>query len=233
MASLGKLAAVVAHEINNPLAGILTYSKLVSRMADKGFNENRRLAEAKGYLQIIEGESRRCGGIVQNLLTFARQTPINPQKNDLNAVIERCLLLVGHQMTLQGVELQKKLEPQLPPLYCDAGQVQQALLVILMNAVEAMPQGGRLSIESAYDPAHRLGRVVVSDQGPGIPPEVLSHIFEPFFTTKEEGKGTGLGLAIALGIVQQHGGNIEVASTAQKGTAFTVLLPEEPARIDD
>ena len=100
MASLGKLAAVVAHEINNPLAGILTYSKLISRMADKGFNENKRLAEAKSYLQIIEGESRRCGGIVKNLLTFARQTPINPQKNDLNAIIERCLLLVGHQMDL-------------------------------------------------------------------------------------------------------------------------------------
>ena len=228
MASLGKLAAVVAHEINNPLAGILTYSKLVSRMADKGFNENTRLTEAKGYLQIIEGESRRCGGIVKNLLTFARQTPINPQKNDLNAIIERCLLLIGHQMTLQGIELQKELDSQLPSLYCDAGQVQQALLVILMNAVEAMPHGGRLRLQSAYDPARHLGRVVVSDEGPGIPPEVLSHIFEPFFTTKEEGKGTGLGLSIALGIVQQHGGNIEVASNAQKGTAFTVLLPEEP-----
>jgi two-component system NtrC family sensor kinase len=228
MASLGKLAAVVAHEINNPLAGILTYSKLVSRMADNGFNENKRITEAKGYLQIIEGESRRCGGIVKNLLTFARQTPINPQKNDLNDIIERCLLLIGHQMTLQGIELQKTLDPQLPSLYCDAGQVQQALLVILMNAVEAMPHGGRLGIASAYDPARNLGRVVVSDEGPGIPPEVLSHIFEPFFTTKEEGKGTGLGLSIALGIVQQHGGNIEVAATAQKGTTFTVLLPEEP-----
>ena len=228
MASLGKLAAVVAHEINNPLAGILTYSKLISRMADKGFNENRRLAEAKSYLQIIEGESRRCGGIVQNLLTFARQTPINPQKNDLNAIIERCLLLVGHQMELQGVEVEKKLDSHLPPVFCDAGQVQQALLVILMNAVEAMPHGGRLGVESTYDPASRLGRVAVVDDGPGIPPEILSHIFEPFFTTKEEGKGTGLGLAIALGIVQQHGGNIEVDSTPQKGTKFTVLLPEEP-----
>jgi two-component system NtrC family sensor kinase len=91
-----------------------------------------------------------------------------------------------------------------------------------------MPNGGRLTIESAYDPTHRLGRVVMSDEGPGIPPEVLSHIFEPFFTTKEEGKGTGLGLAIALGIVQQHGGNIEVSSTPQKGSTFTVFLPEEP-----
>jgi two-component system NtrC family sensor kinase len=228
MASLGKLAAVVAHEINNPLAGILTYSKLVARMAAKGFSENRRLEEAQSYLQIIEGESRRCGSIVQNLLTFARQTPINPQKNDLNAIVERCLLLVGHQMDLQSIELQKKLDPLLPPLFCDASQLQQALLVILMNAVEAMPHGGRLGVESAYDAATRFGRVAVSDEGPGIPKEVLSHIFEPFFTTKEEGKGTGLGLAIALGIIQQHGGNIEVNSSAQKGTTFTVLLPEEP-----
>jgi two-component system NtrC family sensor kinase len=228
MASLGRLAAVVAHEINNPLTGILTYSKLVSRMTDKGFKEKQRLEEAKRYMQIIEGESRRCGGIVKNLLTFARQTPINPQKNDLNATIERCLLLVGHQIALQNIELRKKLDPGLPLVYCDAGQVQQALLVILMNAVEAMPQGGRLTIESAYQSGARLARVTISDEGPGIPPEVLSHIFEPFFTTKEEGEGTGLGLAIALGIVEQHGGNIEVASSAQKGTTFTVLLPEEP-----
>jgi two-component system NtrC family sensor kinase len=228
MASLGKLAAVVAHEINNPLAGILTYSKLASRMVDKGLDEQARRDDAKRYMQIIEGESRRCGGIVKNLLTFARQTPINPQKNDLNAIIERCLLLVGHQMDLQGIELQKKLDPQLPPLYCDAGQVQQALLVILMNAVEAMPHGGRLGLESSYNPTRHMGCALVRDEGPGIPADVLSHIFEPFFTTKEEGKGTGLGLAIALGIVQQHGGSIEVSSNAQKGTTFTVLLPEEP-----
>lgn len=227
MASLGKLAAVVAHEINNPLAGILTYSKLVSRMADKGLGENQRLDQARNYLQVIEGESRRCGTIVKNLLTFARQTPINPQKNDLNAIIERCLLLIGHQMMLQSVELEKNLDPQLPQIYCDASQVQQALLVILMNAVEAMPQGGRLSVQSSYDPVHRLGHVVISDEGPGIPREVLAHIFEPFFTTKEEGKGTGLGLPIALGIVQQHGGNIEVTSNPSGGAKFTVLLPEE------
>jgi two-component system, NtrC family, sensor kinase len=228
MASLGKLAAVVAHEINNPLAGILTYSKLVARMADKGLADQQRLTDAKSYLQIIEGESRRCGSIVKNLLTFARQTPINPQKNDLNAIVERCLLLLGHQMTLQGVELEKQLDPQLPSLYFDAGQVQQALLVIMLNAVEAMPHGGRLGIETAFDAPDRVGRVAVRDDGPGIPPEVLSHIFEPFFTTKEEGKGTGLGLPIALGIVQQHGGNIEVDSTPQKGATFTVILPEEP-----
>jgi len=210
------------------LAGILTYSKLVSRLADKGFQENLRLDEAKRYLQIIEGESRRCGGIVKNLLTFARQAPINPQKNDLNAIVENCLLLVGHQIVLQNIELHKKLDSGLPLIYCDAGQVQQSLLVILINAVEAMPRGGRLTVESSYQPGPRLARVVISDEGPGIPPEIRSHIFEPFFTTKEEGKGTGLGLAIALGIVHQHGGNIEVSSPAGKGTTFTVFLPGEP-----
>jgi len=227
MVSLGKLAAVVAHEINNPLAGILTYTKLISRMADKGFNGSQRLTEAKNYLGIIEGESRRCGSIVKNLLTFARQAPLNPQKNDLNAIVERCLLLVGHQLELQSIDLEKDLGAGLPPLYCDSSQVQQALLALLMNAVEAMPNGGRLRVATSFDAARSCGQVTIRDDGPGIPEEVLSHIFEPFFTTKEEGKGVGLGLAIAFGIVQQHGGNILVVSTPQKGTTFTVVLPEE------
>jgi len=232
MVSLGKLAAVVAHEINNPLAGILTYTKLVSRMAEKGFNGSERLGEARNYLQVVEGESRRCGAIVKNLLTFARQAPLNPQKNDLNGIVERCLLLVGHQLELQSIDLEKTLAADIPSLYCDTGQVQQALLALLMNAVEAMPHGGRLRVSTSFDSSQRAGRVVVSDEGPGIPEEVLPHIFEPFFTTKEEGKGVGLGLAIAFGIIQQHGGNIEVVSTPQKGTTFTVIVPEE-ARVGD
>jgi two-component system NtrC family sensor kinase len=227
MVSLGKLAAVVAHEINNPLAGILTYTKLISRMADKGFDGSHRLTEAKSYLQIIEGESRRCGTIVKNLLTFARQAPLNPQKNDLNAIVERCILLVHHQLELQSIDLEEKLAAGIPSLYCDASQVQQALLALLMNAIEAMPTGGRLRVSTSYDAVHHTGQIGVSDEGPGIPEDVLAHVFEPFFTTKEEGKGVGLGLAIAYGIVQQHGGNIEVSSTPQKGTTFTVVLPEE------
>ncbi|MBZ5565493.1 MAG: HAMP domain-containing protein, partial [Acidobacteriia bacterium] len=195
MASLGKLSAVVAHEINNPLAGILTYSKLLTRMTGNGLADGTRLEEARKYLQIIEGESRRCGTIVKNLLTFARQAPLNPQHNDLNAVVERCLLLVGHQMDLQSIDLDKDLAPALPPIYCDAGQVQQALLALLMNAVEAMPHGGRLSVRTRFDAERRLGRIEVRDEGPGIPEDVLPRIFEPFFTTKEEGKGVGLGLA--------------------------------------
>ena len=188
MASLGKLAAVVAHEINNPLAGILTYSKLVSRLADKGFDQNQRLGEAKSYLQIIEGESRRCGGIVKNLLTFARQTPLNPQKHDLNAIVERCLLLVGHQASLQSIEIETSVDRNLPPLFCDAGQVQQALLAILMNAVEAMPQGGHLKVQTSYDQVQHLGRVTIADQGPGIPPIPFSTSSNPSSPPKKKAR---------------------------------------------
>ena len=228
MASLGKLAAVVAHEVNNPLAGILTYSKLVSRLVDKGLENEERRREAKQDLREIEGESRRCGTIVKNLLTFARQAPLNPQENKLGDVVERCLLLVGHQCELQQVDVESHLDPKMPPIYCDAGQIQQVLLALMMNAVEAMPRGGRLKVETSYHVEHREAWITIRDEGMGIPEDVLPHIFEPFFTTKAEGKGVGLGLAIAFGIVQQHGGNIKVASTPQKGTTFTVILPEEP-----
>jgi two-component system NtrC family sensor kinase len=228
MASLGKLAAVVAHEINNPLAGILTYSKLVSRLVDKGLEDERRRAEAKSDLQQIEGESKRCGAIVKNLLTFARQAPLVPQENDLGGIVQRCLLLVGHQCELQQVEVESQIEPKMPSIHCDSAQIQQVFLALLMNAVEAMPHGGRLKVEAAYNAERREAQIVVGDDGMGIPEEVLPHIFEPFFTTKAEGKGIGLGLAVAFGIVQQHGGKIAVSSTPQKGTTFTVTLPEKP-----
>jgi two-component system NtrC family sensor kinase len=228
MASLGKLAAVVAHEINNPLAGILTYSKLVSRLVNKGLDNEVRRRDAMTDLQEIEEESRRCGTIVKNLLTFARQSPFNPQKNDLGEIVERCLLLVGHQCALQQVEVDCHLDPKTPAIYCDAGQIQQVLLALLMNAVQAMPQGGRLKVETSYQAERGAVRITVSDEGMGIPEDVLPHIFEPFFTTKAEGKGVGLGLAVAFGIVHQHRGNIEVSSAPQKGTSFTVMLPVEP-----
>ena len=227
MASLGKLAAVVAHEINNPLAGILIYGKLASRLLMKPEAPAECAAEAVKYLQIIEAESRRCGLIVKNLLTFARQAPLNPQRNDLNAIVERCLLLVEHQLELQTIDLVKELDPHILAITCDASQVQQALLALLVNAVEAMPKGGRISVVTSFDSGRHLARMRVSDEGPCIPEDVMPHIFEPFFTTKEKEKGVGLGLAIAFGIVQQHGGNIEVVSTREAGTTFTLVLPEE------
>lgn len=223
IASLGKLSASVAHEINNPLAGILTYARLLSRTLERAKIEHPHLPEWRRWLEVIEGESRRCGAIVKNLLTFARQLPVEKKENDLNQIIERCLMLIHHQADLQSVALEWTPNPEVGRVVCDAGQTQQALLAILINAVEAMPHGGKISIvaQTAKDAA----RITITDDGPGIPPDVLPHIYEPFFTTKNQGKGTGLGLSIAFGILQQHGGRIEVESSPGRGTEFRVFIP--------
>ncbi len=226
IASLGKLSAAVAHEINNPLAGILTYAKLLSRTLDRQFDGDPRAADWKRTLEIIESESRRCGNIVKNLLTFARQVPLEKKENEINAIVERCLLLVRHQAELQGTEIEWSPAADLPPVVCDAAQVQQAVLAILINAVDIVQKGGhvRLATQRVDDEVH----VSIADDGAGIPPDVAPHIFEPFFTTKPQGKGTGLGLSIAHGIVSQHSGRIDVASEAGRGTTFTIVLPLAP-----
>ena len=223
IASLGKLSASVAHEINNPLAGILTYARLLSRTLERAKIEHPELPEWRRWLEVIEGESRRCGAIVKNLLTFARQLPVEKKENDLNQIVERCLMLIHHQADLQSVALEWTPNPEVARVVCDAGQTQQALLAILINAVEAMPHGGNISI--AAQAVTDGTRIIIADDGPGIPPDVQSHIFEPFFTTKNQGKGTGLGLSIAFGILQQHGGRIEVESSPGRGTEFRVFIP--------
>jgi two-component system NtrC family sensor kinase len=221
--SLGKLAASVAHEINNPLAGILTYARLLSRNLEKERIQHAQLPEWLRWLAVIEGESRRCGSIVKNLLTFARQLPVEKKENDLNQIVDRCLMLIHHQAELQGVAISWTPTPAVARVVCDAGQTQQALLAILINAVEAMPHGGKLSI--AAQDVQGAARIDIADSGPGIPRDVLPHIFEPFFTTKNQGKGTGLGLSIAFGILKQHGGRIDVKSSPDKGTTFSVFIP--------
>jgi len=223
MASMGKLAATVAHEINNPLFGILTYSRLVLRELIK--HDIPARDEMAEHLQIIERESKRCGDLVKNLLTFSRQAPSHREPNDLAAVIGRAVALVKHKLDLQNIELREHLEPGLPPVECDANQIQQAILVLLVNASEAMPKGGVLEISAAFDPAAEQIAMRVKDTGGGIPDEVLPHIFDPFFTTKEDQNRTGLGLAVARSIVEQHAGEISVRSTAREGTEFTVALP--------
>jgi two-component system NtrC family sensor kinase len=232
MASVGKLAATVAHEVNNPLFGILTYTRLsVKKLAVCEFAPEDR-AEVIEQLQIVERESKRCSDIMRNLLTFARQTPSHRRGHEINTLVERAVVLVRHKLELQSIELEQNLAPDLPPVYCDAGQVQQVILVLLVNAAEAMPQGGRMEISTAQDSAAGCVRVQVRDNGPGIPEDVLPKIFEPFFTTKEDQQRTGLGLAVARSIVEQHGGEIKVESQVGKGTEFMVTLPLEiPARI--
>jgi len=222
MASIGKLAAVVAHEINNPLAGILTYAKLLKKRLSRAPEPN---AENVSMLDLVESESRRCGEIVKNLMTFARPTSMNREPSELNSVIDRCVRLVQHQMKLKNIELHPNFEKDLPLVRCDPGQIEQVILALVMNAIDAMPNGGNLTLSSRKGPDAEHIQVEVRDDGVGMPPDVLANMFEPFFTTKEHGRGLGLGLAISRNIVDRHGGRIEVASEPGRGTAFTITLP--------
>ena len=227
MASLGKLAATVAHEVNNPLFGILTYAKLCHKAVDaSGLAEDVRRPLAE-QLEVIERESRRCGEIMRNLLTFARQAPRRREPNNLNELVGRAVRLMKHQFEIQGVEIETALAAEPVQVDCDAGQIQQVVLVLLVNAAEAMPQGGRLRV--ATEVTGDAARLRVRDWGPGIQPDVLPHVFEPFFTTKDDQQRTGLGLAVAKSIVDQHGGSIEVHSKLGEGTDFVITLPLEGA----
>jgi two-component system NtrC family sensor kinase len=225
MASIGKLAATVAHEINNPLSGILTYAKLLRKWLERdGWDEQRR-DEVRGSLELIENESRRCGDIVRNLLTFSRAAPMNLQWMDLNQVVGRCLRLVQHQTELNNVQLQPQLAEDLPQVQCDPAQIEQLLLALMINAIEALPNGGNLWVRSRMVPEIGAVQLEVQDDGVGIREEILPNLFEPFFTTKEGGHGVGLGLAISKGIVERHRGRIDVESKPGEGTKFTVSLP--------
>ncbi len=228
LAATGKLAAIVAHEINNPLAGILTYAKLLRKWVaacDKSKQE-----QISSSLELIESESRRCGGIVRNLLVFSRAAPMNPEPADLNAILIRSVELVRHQLEMASVQLQTDLDAHLPLVFCDPAQMEQAVLALVMNALGAMPKGGTLRLASRFVPSEGEVRLQVQDDGAGIPADVLPHLFEPFFTTREGGHG--LGLAITQSIVERHKGKIEVDSHPGRGAAFTIILParEAPAR---
>jgi two-component system, NtrC family, sensor kinase len=233
MASLGKLAATVAHELNNPLFGILTYARLALKQVrrnDMPLDERERLLEK---LSVIERESKRSGDIVKNLLTFARQAPRNIGEHDLNVLAQRAIAVIRHRLELQQVAIEAELLPDLPKIACDEGQLQQVLLVLMVNAAEAMPDGGTLFIKSGVKEDAAEVFFSVRDTGPGIAQEVMPHIFEPFFTTKSETNGSGLGLAIAHGIIAQHGGCINVVSEPGKGAEFLITLPlEKPDSAD-
>jgi two-component system NtrC family sensor kinase len=229
MASLGKLAATVAHELNNPLAGILTYAKLVERGLREG-GEAADPQELERYLSVIQKESGRCGDIVRNLLLFARHSGAEFALHPLNKIIDRALMLVRHHIEIAAIQLDfRRLEGD-DNVVCDSNQIQQALVALFVNAVEAMPNGGTMTVDAqGIDDSVR---VTISDTGVGIPGEVFPNIFEPFFSTKDGANAVGLGLAVVYGIVRRHHGELDVRSEPGHGTEFVMLLPRRPAPID-
>jgi two-component system NtrC family sensor kinase len=228
MATIGKMAAVVAHEINNPLSGILTYSRVVKRWIQKNFSTAPRSEEMTGSLDLIASESKRCGELVKNLLSFSRVTPMNLEWCEPNQVIDRCVRLVQHKMDMSSIQLNLALGEELPNVRCDPNQIEQVVLAMVINAIDAMPQGGNLWITTRQSSSITV-ELLIRDDGIGIPDEHLAHIFEPFYTTKEAG-GSGLGLAISQTIVERHGGSIAVKSKVGQGTTFTITLPVDSQR---
>ena len=228
LASLGQLSASVAHEINNPVSGVLNLSMLMQRMLKADGIPPNRIEEFRKYLSQVTNETARVGRIVSDLLAFSRRSKPQRAPGDLNRVVKMTLSLVEHKMKLSNVQVESRLREDLPAVPCDPSQLQQVVLNLVLNAAEATQSRAERRVEVSTETAGAMVLLHVSDNGEGIPPENLSKIFDPFFTTKSEGKGVGLGLAVSYGIVEAHGGDIEVRSTVGEGTTFTVSLPVEP-----
>jgi two-component system, NtrC family, sensor kinase len=222
LSSLGKLSASIAHEINNPLAGILTFAKLIVRTLEGGAPDEPTRRSLIKNLHLVERESERCSAIVRNLLDFARERPLAVKDIQVNQVIDEAVQLLGNQIQIQGITLEKRLG-DVPVVSADFGQLRQACVNVIMNGCEAMSRGGKLLIETALVENGRWVELAFTDSGPGIPPDVLSKVFDPFFTTKE--RGTGLGLSVVYGIAERHGGKIEIHSEVGKGTRVALRIP--------
>ena len=221
MASLGVLSAGVAHEINNPLAGILIYADMLM----KQIGDHPQLRED---LQEIINQTLRSKEIVTRLLEFSRRSLGERVLSDVNKIIGQCTKLLGRQALFHDIKLVFDLDTDLPQILGDPGQLQQVFTNLILNAAHAMHGKGRITISSCQD--QESGHVVLkfSDTGPGIPRENIDKIFEPFFTTKTPGEGIGLGLSVVYGVIQRHGGSIEVETPPEGGAVFTMRLPLKP-----
>ena len=230
LASLGQLAASVAHEINNPIGGVLNLSMILQRiLTDEGIPPGRE-AQFRRHLGQISDESRRVGRIVTDLLAFSRRARPQRSDADMRAVVDRTLALIKHRLDLAGVSITVTADPGLPLVPFDPAQLEQVVLNLVMNACEALSAGGEIRLEVGFDRTRRYARITVSDDGPGIPKHIIPRIYDPFFTTKGEGegKGVGLGLSVVFGIVVSHGGTLDVETEEGRGTTFIVRFPLQP-----
>jgi len=220
LTSLGQMAASIAHEVNNPLAGVLVYTQLLARKLNSGTFSKENALES---LAKMENELTRSSRLIRNLLDFSRQSPPALREINVNDVLDRALDLAAHSAELQHIKVIKKLDPSLPMIMADFDQLQQVSINLIMNALQAMPKGGKLTLRTSAGDDQL--KIEAQDTGQGISKENMRKLFTPFFTTKEKGKGVGLGLAVAYGIIQRHHGRIEVQSKEGEGTTFTIYLP--------
>ena len=218
LASIGRLGAGVAHEINNPLSLILGYTNMLRK-------ECPDTAQAKKDLDIIYNNAQLCKKIVEDLLYFSRQTKTNRVPTDINAAVESVLVPMEETMNCGGITVIRDYDPTLPHLPADGDKLKRIFTNLLLNAFQAMQPGGRLTVSTSYDRERNGVRIVFSDTGSGVPEEIKDKIFEPFFTTKQPGEGTGLGLAVSYGIVKEHKGELSVTSEEGKGSSFTLWFP--------
>jgi len=233
MVSLGRLAASMVHEINNPLSGILNYIRLMIRLNKKTHADSNllpadvraRLDKFNSYLAIIESETQRCSELVSGLLKFSRKTRLVQEKVDISKLVDHSLLLCAHKLELSNIELITDCNPDVPYVTGDFNQLEQCVINLIFNAIDAMENGGILEIKTGYDKNEKLVFISVKDTGKGITKDELNFIFEPFFTTKNQGYGVGLGLSSAYGIIEKHKGTIIVESEPGKGSEFVIKLP--------
>ncbi|MBW1642633.1 MAG: PAS domain-containing protein [Deltaproteobacteria bacterium] len=227
MASLGKLAASVVHEINNPVAGILNLTLLIKRIISEGAIEQKDIEQFKQYLDLMETETRRTSRIISNLLSFSRQSKIELDTLNINNLIEKTIFLNANLLKINRISVEKHFFPDIPRITGSEDQLQQVFMNIISNAAEAMEMNGNgiLRIETVFSSIKDAVTINFHDTGVGIPDENIPKLFEPFFTTKKAGKGVGLGLSVVYGIIQEHVGTISVESNTPKGTTFIVELP--------
>ncbi len=226
ISAFGQISAGIAHEVKNPLAGILGYAQLALRKLEKEDPLHKNL-------EIIEKETRRCKTIIENLMRFARQEKALMEPMDLNQTVEDAIVIVSHQLGINEVALEKELAPQLPQIHGSANQLQQVLMNLMINAQQAMEgQPGTIKITTGLADTGHIA-IQVSDTGPGIPQDIQGKIFEPFFTTKPAGKGTGLGLSVTYGIIKDHKGDVRLESEPGQGTTFVITLPVMAMAIED
>jgi PAS domain S-box-containing protein len=225
MMARGRLAASVVHEINNPLAGVLNYLKLMTHLIAKGPLTAANQEKFSGFLELVVNETQRCSRIVSNLLAFSRKSPLVHDPVELGAILERCVMLSQHKLELQAIHLHCDWATPLPAVWGDANQLHQCVVNLVFNAMDAMPEGGDLYLNAFCLPVEAAVAVEVRDTGSGIAPAHQPHVFEPFYTTKGDGAGVGLGLSTTFGIVQRHRGRLTIEETGPGGTTFRIWLP--------